>query len=247
MLNRRDFLTAAVAAVPTLNLTAAPVKSALGSEKNVSPAAQGGITDEEFIAFVANQLDYIPLADKITRVINGCAFATALKTVNLPGCLAVGPNAFQGCSNLTSVELPVCTYLGNACFQQCTKLNEVKIPALKTLPYQGFYVCTALETIYADSLTTINDIAFQSCENLTNIYCPNLTTLNSRSFGYLGGQKNDVTFHCNNRTTTQILAMSLKDHFGNTPKSVWTKFHFVGSDGNVEYDSANDQWVAQSN
>ena len=74
-------------------------------------------------------------------------------TYTIPqGIIAIGDDAFYGCTSLTNVNIPdSVTTIGEFAFCSCESLTNVIIP---------------------DSVTAIGDLAFYSCESLTNVNIP---------------------------------------------------------------------------
>ena len=112
---------------------------------------------------------------------------TEAKTINLPSTLlAIGDNAFDGCSNLQQINLPEgLEYIGQSAFTDCTSLKSITIPStVKQLGSELFFGCTALETvIFNEGVSYIPDGAFSNCESLVTVVIPStMKTIGGEAF-----------------------------------------------------------------
>ena len=250
-ISRRDMLKASACALVGGGIvggaSAAPTRSMMGARGISMSSVPGFDWLPTLLSILDRSIVEFPHPEVITTLGNQVFFGCSnLTTGYYPNVLSLYGNVAEGvfgrCTSIEEFYFPKCTYaqrIGLGC--------SAKILKMPILPYSTGDMCYSMTNMthaYFDSLTAFADITFENCPRLTYVYCPNIETCVGRTFGYLGGLKQDLTIDCSNRTTDQILAMSLSDHFGNTPKTVWNLFHFVGSNGNVEYDSANDVWVA---
>ena len=100
--------------------------------------------------------------------------------------VAIGPYAFENCTNLTSVVMPnTITTISNDAFNNCDKLVNITIPTSVTfIDGSAFYDCDGLTSIVIpDSLTTIESYAFYSCNQLTNLFLgKSLTYIGTNAF-----------------------------------------------------------------
>ncbi|MEO1814426.1 MAG: leucine-rich repeat protein [Acetobacterium sp.] len=99
-----------------------------------------------------------------------------LANVTLPvDLVAIGHNAFAGCSQLISMTIPESvTAIGESAFVNCNNLQKVNIPAaVNIINANTFSGCNSLNSISIPTgVTSIGNGAFQSCENLVLISLP---------------------------------------------------------------------------
>ncbi|MBR5843929.1 MAG: leucine-rich repeat protein [Bacteroidaceae bacterium] len=98
---------------------------------------------------------------------------------------SIGPEAFNGCSELTAVTLPnSLTSIGNGAFSGCGRLAEITIPnSVTSIGSGAFLECSALKEItIPNGITTICSSTFAFC-NLTSITIPSsVTTIDDSAF-----------------------------------------------------------------
>lgn len=103
------------------------------------------------------------------------------KTVKFDGktytVVAIGSEAFRGCTNLKNVTLPeTITLINNYAFEGCTNLKTMVIPeAVETINQNAFENCINLDTVVfaKDSpITVIEKATFKGCERLKNVDIP---------------------------------------------------------------------------
>lgn len=133
-----------------------------------------------------------------------------LKKVEIGGNLTVGPNAFDGCVNLTTLDadnddnntVKISTN-GFAAFRN-TDLTSIKLKETTEIPAYTFNGCEMLTTVIMDANpTVINEYAFNGCEKLTSSFslasvetignyaffgCGELTTADLKSTKTIGRQ-----------------------------------------------------------
>jgi hypothetical protein len=221
--------------------------------------SQGGNAMQLVASLIDRSITTVPSPELITEI-GAFAFAgcTNLTTGTFQNCTKISQGSFLGCSALTELSLPSCTTIdttvvantvqwNNSGIADCSGIVNLNMPSLLITSYNCFKDMKQLRTVHIESCTVLNDIVFSNSSAIEQVYCPNVSSLVSRSFGYLGDIAKDVYFYMTQRTTTQILAMSLGSHFGSTPTAKWTLFHFIGSDGSVDYDTSTSSWVATPN
>lgn len=133
-----------------------------------------------------------------------------LQKVEIGDDLTVGPNAFDGCVNLTTLDadnddnntVKISTN-GFAAFRN-TDLKNIKLKETTEIPAYTFNGCEMLTTVTMDANpTVINEYAFNGCEKLTSSFslasvetignyaffgCKTLTTADLRSTKTIGRQ-----------------------------------------------------------
>lgn len=123
------------------------------------------------------------------------------KTVRFDGktytVVAIGSEAFRGCTNLKNVTLPeTITLINNLAFEGCTNLKTMVIPkAVETINQNAFMNCTSLDTVVfsKDSpVTTIEKGTFKGCSRLKNIDIPNQVT-DIREEAFAGTALTEIT------------------------------------------------------
>lgn len=83
--------------------------------------------------------------------------------------VALGVEAFLGCTDITSVVLPVgVEHIGEAAFSGCESLEDIHVPdRLEKIGAQAFWGCKALREIRIPAATVeIGEIAFYGCRRL---------------------------------------------------------------------------------
>ena len=228
----------------------------LGARQMFLGTSHGGIN---MMPLIDRTITTIPNANDVLSI-GAFAFAgcTEFVSSDFPNCTFAGIAAFWACHKLKSIDLPLMTETtplqdpvfgnagwGNISFCGGSGVENVRLNSMRVMPYNFFAWSYDLKTVHIDSCVELNDIPFQACNSLTDIYCPNLTTLAGRTFGYLGNISGVLNIHCDNRTTSQILSMSLSSHFGNTPQTAWNRFLFIGYDGTVSWDGSD--WIVTPN
>lgn len=120
---------------------------------------------------------------------SGC---TNLSTVNIAQDVGISldTSAFYGCSSLTNVALEgilehTSSMSGNTIFQYCTGLTDITIPY--TVGDRMFDHCTSLEsvTITDSTVTTVASDAFLDCTSLASVTLPDtITTIQNGTFAH---------------------------------------------------------------
>lgn len=117
-----------------------------GNTKTINGAFEG-----------CNGLTYVEIQESVTNIsTNAFLYCTALVEVNISeegGALALGGQAFFGCSALEEIVLPNrVSRINNATFKNCTSLKIVYLSAdLTKIAYDAFYNCPSLEMVYYES------------------------------------------------------------------------------------------------
>ncbi len=114
----------------------------------------------------------------------GC---TGLTSVTIPeGVTSIGNSAFEDCLGLTSVTIPEgVTSIGKLAFYQCSELFDITIPnSVTSIGESAFCRCRKLtSTTIPDNVTSIGDAAFEGCEGLTSITIPSsVTSIGEKAF-----------------------------------------------------------------
>ena len=119
----------------------------------------------------------------------GCS---SLTSVTIPNSVtSIGDNVFYECSGLTSVTIPnSVTSIGDYAFFRCSGLTSVTIP--NSVTYIGddaFNGCSSLTSVtIPDGVTSINEYAFASCSSLTSVTIPNsVTSIGNSAFNGCSG------------------------------------------------------------
>ena len=99
----------------------------------------------------------IEIQESVTNIcIQSFLYCTSLVEVNISeegGALALGSEAFYGCSALEEIILPNrISRINNATFARCTSLKVVYLSSnLTDIAYDAFYNCPSLEKVYYES------------------------------------------------------------------------------------------------
>ena len=109
---------------------------------------------------------------------SGC---TALTGLTLPTSVAsIGSSACSQCTGLLSVAIPnSVTTIGDNAFMGCSGLTSIALPDAVTMVGVGtFQGCSSLASVtFGPSVTTIGNVAFEGCSSLTALYIPNAVTM----------------------------------------------------------------------
>ena len=110
---------------------------------------------------------------------------------------SVGPNAFNGYTELEHIDLPLARVIGNDAFTGCTSLSVVNLPSLAVLGARVFNYCSGLTSLDLTnaSLTSIpaNTFSFSGLRELrlpSSVFCnvaPNAFTNCPLASGGNGG------------------------------------------------------------
>lgn len=128
--------------------------------------------------------------------------------------VAIGENAFDGCTPLTSVVIPdTVTNISSRAFAGCTGLTKVKIVGSGTtaIEYASFGGCSNLTSIIiGKGVTYIGAVAFTNCTSLTDIYYAGTEAeWNAIEKGYMwDNNTGGYTIHYNYVETSEGLTFS---------------------------------------
>lgn len=117
-----------------------------GNTKTINGAFEG-----------CNGLTSVEIQESVTNIsVDAFIYCTALVEVNISeegGALALGGQAFFGCSALEEIFLPNrISRINNATFKNCTSLKTVYLSAdLTKIAYDAFYNCPSLERVYYEA------------------------------------------------------------------------------------------------
>lgn len=167
------------------------VESALvnDEEETIVLAADGEMGDYGKYDFVCDGINYRILNDRQAEVGGQCEKASG--DVNIPKTatnsdtgrtyqvIAIGSEAFQGCSDLDSIKIPdIVTFIGPKAFMTCANLNSIEIPnSVTSIDYGAFAYCSNLSNIeIPDSITTLGAEVFAYCTGLSSIEIPSSVT-----------------------------------------------------------------------
>lgn len=101
--------------------------------------------------------------------------------------VAVGEQAFYGCTELTSVKLPdTVQEIGNQAFAESGKLTSVNLPEGITSLTGAFSGCNSLaEITLPNSLTELGNNSFGFCKSLTSVHIPDgVTQIGNSALGW---------------------------------------------------------------
>ena len=95
---------------------------------------------------------------------------TGLTTVELPeGVVAVGEDAFNGCTSLASFSFGEIMSVDNRAFKGCEALKGVDLSRLEVIGEEAFKGCSALSKADLTSAYVIDNEAFKGCGSLTDL------------------------------------------------------------------------------
>ena len=115
----------------------------------------------------------------------GCSL---LKSITIPeGVTSIGSSVFEGCSSLKSITIPEgVTSIEDCAFQACSSLTSITIPeGVTSIGYDAFCGCSSLTSIaIPKGVTSIGNGAFYGCSSLTSITIPKgVASIGSSVFG----------------------------------------------------------------
>lgn len=132
--------------------------------------------------------------DRNVREIRRKAFlnCTAMKRIEMPGVQVIGPEAFEGCVNLTGASLPdTVETMGTSAFAGCKRLASVQISRLdqdKVIRRDTFRDCISLKDIQLPrEINIIDDNAFYRCQELSEFFFSDTVREIGRSAFYGSG------------------------------------------------------------
>ena len=124
---------------------------------------------------------------------------TDLVSVTIPaGVTVIGSHAFVGCTSLKNVTLPEgLVTIGNYAFNSCKALSELRLPStVIEIGSYAFRYCTGLtgDLVIPDGVTTIGDYAFADCTGFGGFLRlgNSLTTIGSYAFYNCKGLTGDL-------------------------------------------------------
>jgi hypothetical protein len=118
----------------------------------------------------------------------------SLKSVNMPGVIEIGDNAFIHCRALEMVSAPLVEVVAYCAFDFCASLKEISLPsaksigkvinlATKEITYAcGFQFCEKLENVDFPKAELIGQSAFSSCTALESISLPEAVDIGRQAF-----------------------------------------------------------------
>ena len=113
-------------------------------------------------------------------MVAGCWYT--VETVNLPNCVYITDNAFQGCESLESFSAPICQEVGWYAFTGCNALTNLNMPNLTNVPEGTFATCSLLPSVYFPNVQTVGEIGFLQCFSLNTVSLPNCTSIGKSAF-----------------------------------------------------------------
>jgi hypothetical protein len=119
----------------------------------------------------------------------------SLKSVNMPGVIEIGREAFRNCLALESVSAPLAEVICHGAFSKCASLKEISLPSAKVtgktinpttgeITYAvGFQYCEKLEKVYLPKAEIIGMALFAECTSLKSISLPEAVDIGRQAFG----------------------------------------------------------------
>ena len=120
--------------------------------------------------------------------------------------MAIGDDAFRGCSQLTSITIPnSVTSIGWYAFRDCDQLISITIPnSVTSIGSEAFRACSQLTSITIPySVTNIGEEAFCGCSSLTFVIL-NSDAIVSKSYDY--------DYHYNNSSIGDIFGSQVTEY-----------------------------------
>ena len=100
--------------------------------------------------------------------------------------VAIGHDAFHGCSGLTAIEIPnSVTSIREGAFSWCTSLTSINIPnSVKSIGRSAFFGCSGLTSInIPNGVMSIEENTFSNCSGLESVTIPSsVTSIGNRAF-----------------------------------------------------------------
>lgn len=115
-----------------------------------------------------------------------------LKSVTFPeGLTSIGRNAFTRCYYLSSVSIPTSLQIiEDKAFSDCYSLNDLVLGNLRSCGYRSFARCTNLANVDFGSVSLIGDEAFIGCTNLKEAIIKTVSSIGDNAFnGCIGLKK----------------------------------------------------------
>lgn len=142
------------------DFTAADWEYLKNNTGNLTSLATFTITDD--VNTVAN----IPNTSSTSPYFNANSFTT----ISIPKAVAIGENAFRGCSALTTVNFSQPTSIGSNSFYDCSSLTTANFPQATSIGNSAFYDCSALSTLQlGETVPTVGTNAFENTPATRNL------------------------------------------------------------------------------
>lgn len=158
----------------------------------------------------------------------------------LPEITYVGRTGLAYNQSLTRLELPNCTSSDTDLCAGCINVKYISVPKLINVKNSSFAYCNNLEEIHLDSAVSFGVQVFLSSSKLKQIYCPNVESVSNT---WCNGNTQLTDIYATNRTTSQILAMSVFPGFVNMD-SVFGNITWHCNDGTVIWNGS--AWIANN-
>lgn len=159
----------------------------------------------------------------VTKIGDGAFRGRHLQKVKFPeGLLAIGRDAFSGCSQLSSAVFPdSLSAIGAGAFASCGfRSLHLENTNVTVIPEKCFGWCSGLQKIaLPDSLLSIENNAFAECRSLTRLIVPeNALTVESPFSSFTGGEQRSIAVVGMNTRLVDICGISLSGAlFGGKP------------------------------
>ena len=185
----------------------------------------GAITDELYKNHEFTGSESIFSASDILYVGNNAfAYATLASgvsalTLNLPGCEAIGVEAFKRCSAFSKVTAEDCKYIGESAFWNCN-VQTVSFPEAVIIGKEAFFNCLNIVSLAFPKVEYIADRAFDNCKSFlgsSSCLFPKLSMIGSQAF-----------FHCDNMSMLILSSVNYISPYAVGMCSNLTVVNFLG-------------------